>query len=473
MNRYKVVIAAANKVITVDKGTRLKAVLADLMDFPCGGRGTCGKCQVLIDNEVQLACLAKVNHDIKVDLLRQVSTKKPLRHRKLTTSVSCGLAIDIGTTVVAAALIDLTTGKEIASFKQKNNQRKYGEDVISRISYSLEKPENLLELQNLVIANINNLIKDIDKDFISSVVVAGNTVMEHLFLGKDTKPLASLPFTPTFKGGTYVKAGELGININPQTEIYVVPNLAGFVGGDITAGIIKSGLFNKDQGYYMLIDIGTNGEIVIGNKDQIYCASAAAGPALEGMGITYGMLAQEGAICEVASKVKFKTIGNVAPIGICGSGIIDLMAILLENNIIDESGKLSEPVTITKDITFTQKDVRQVQLAKSAIFTAITLLMQAAEIDKSEIKEIYIAGEFGKNINIKNAIKIGLIPKFPLTKIKYLGNTSLQGAVAILLNKNYIKTAESLASRCKHIELANKKQFQDVFADNLFFSASL
>ena len=343
-----------------------------------------------------------------------------------------GLAVDIGTTTVTTALVDLTTGKKIASFQQKNNQIKHGSDVISRISYSLKKKENLLELQNLIINNINSFITNIDKDSICSAVVAGNTVMEHLFLGKDTKPLSSLPFSPTFKGGIHIKAAQLGININPQADIYVLPNLAGFVGGDITAGIIETGLYNKNQGYYMLIDIGTNGEVVIGNKKHIYCASAAAGPAFEGMGIS-------------------------------GSKIIDLMAKLLKENFIDTSGKLKQPAQIT------QKNIRRIQLAKSAIFTAITLLMQEAKIDKEKIKEVYIAGNFGKNINISNAIKIGLIPAFPLSKIKYLGNTSLQGSQAILLNKKLITIAESLASQCQHVELANKKQFQDVFVENLFF----
>ncbi len=365
-----------------------------------------------------------------------------------------GLAVDIGTTTVTAVLVDLSTGKKTASFQARNNQRKHGSDVISRISYSLKKKANLLELQTLVIKNINDFLTQIDSHTIQSAVVAGNTVMEHLFLAKNTKPLASLPFSPSFKGGTYIKAAKLGININPKAEIYVLPNLAGFIGGDITAGILATGLYSKDSGYYLLIDIGTNGEVVIGNKKHIYCASAAAGPAFETMGIP-------------------------------GSKVIDLMATLLKEKIIDRSGKLfscENPAEMDsrfrgndqmcrkdRSLPITQKNVRRIQLAKSAIFTAITLLMQEVNISKEKIKKIYIAGNFGKNINITNAINIGLIPKFPLSKIKYLGNTSLQGAQQILLNKDLIKITEALPGQCQHVELANKKQFQDVFVENLFF----
>lgn len=513
MNRQcKITIKLINKTLTVKRGVILKAALekaglGDLIDFPCGGRGICGKCKVLIDKlptissaekkfltdkeikvGVRLACLVKITRDIEISIPAQAKIQKKkiiaTGKKAFYKNISCGLAIDIGTTVVEAALVDLKTGKEIASAKQRNKQRRHGEDVISRISYSLEKKENLAELQQLAISNINSLINilgaetGIDKNSINYAVIAGNTVMEHFLLGKDTKPLASLPFKPAFRGGARIGAKQLGIKINSQADIYVIPNLAGFIGGDITAGIIKSGLYKKAQGYYMLIDVGTNGEVVIGNNNHIYCASAAAGPALEGMGISCGMLAQEGAICEVSAKknsdLNLKIINNIEPTGICGSGIIDLMAILIRNKTIDSTGKMIKPPYLVykgarHDIIFTQKDVRQVQLAKSAIFTAINLLMQEAGINKEKIKKIYIAGEFGKNIKINNAIKIGLIPKFSLSEIKYMGNMSLQGAESILLNEGLIQIAESLASKCKHIELANKREFQDMFAENLLF----
>ncbi len=417
-----------------------------------------------------------------------------------------GIAIDIGTSKIVLHLVDLISGETIAIESMPNPQISFGADIISRITYATKSKENLAKLQKLVIQGINNLIDrvisrtGIQRENIYEAVVVGNTVMHHLFLGVELKYLAFAPYVPISMRGLRLRARDIGLNINENGVIYTFPNIAGYVGGDAVADAIAVELNNCEEPC-LLIDIGTNTEILLNTGREIYACSTPAGPAFEGATMRFGMRAASGAIDQVFiyfdndSKdyvVKYNVVNNVKPIGICGSGYIDIVANLYRLGIIDRRGKFnrdinskriilndkegsrfivawSDETEIGRDIAVYGKDINELILAKAAIASGIEVILRRANIEVEDLSKIFIAGSFGNYINIENAITIGLIPRVNINKIVFVGNAAISGAKLALKSVKIRKEAEELARRVKYIELSIDPLFRKVFTENLLF----
>ncbi|MEG1469660.1 MAG: ASKHA domain-containing protein [Anaerovoracaceae bacterium] len=418
-----------------------------------------------------------------------------------TTKELYGIAIDIGTTTVVAMLWNLAT-KEMTSVSAVTNpQGAFGADVISRITYVMEDKANLANIHKVIIDCINQAIAEfkseigIKSENIYDFVVVGNTTMSHIFLGVSPEQLAVSPFAPVFTHGVDIEAQKLGIDVSPTANVHLMANIAGHVGSDITAGIITTDLMKKDKGH-LFIDIGTNGEIVLTGNGRAVTCSTAAGPAFEGSSIVQGMRAARGAVerVEINEKsVTIKTIGDVTPIGICGSGIIDAVGELIRTGIVDKSGRLLGKEKLRKkgiseellqhiietesgnnfalfyndgkeeDIVITQKDVREVQLAKAAISAGIAIMMKDIGITTDTLERISIAGAFGNYISNDSAINIGLLPNISDENIYSLGNSAGIGASMALLSVDSRNEAEKVAREIEHIELATRPEFQDQY----------
>ncbi|KYC51552.1 MAG: Na(+)-translocating NADH-quinone reductase subunit F [Candidatus Methanofastidiosum methylothiophilum] len=411
-----------------------------------------------------------------------------------------GISVDIGTTTVVVYLIDLETGAQIDVESILNPQMKYGEDVISRITYSLEK--GVSDLHHSIIGGINLMIKKlcdrnhIDINSIYEMTAVGNTAMHHIFLNIIPKSLSVSPFTPVISKGLDIKARDLNIKINSSGNVHVLPIISGFVGADTLGVLLATGLYKKDE-ISLAIDIGTNGELVLGNKDKMVSCSCAAGPALEGGHLNFGMRASSGAIESIFIEKNsldsfYKTINNSSPRGICGSGVIDLVAEMLRVGILDNSGKIIEngnerirknisnnqkefvvewkqKTDIGKDIVVTASDIREIQLAKGAIMTGVNILLEKLDIKVNDIDNLYLAGAFGNYIDVNNAIKIGLIPDIPLEKIKSVGNAAGEGAKISLLSRKMRCEEDIIIKKIDYIELASEKNFNAEFINSLKF----
>jgi uncharacterized 2Fe-2S/4Fe-4S cluster protein (DUF4445 family) len=414
--------------------------------------------------------------------------------------------VDIGTTSIAAKLLDLNKGNTIAVSSALNPQRSYGADIISRINYNIEHKGGLELQHRLVIKQINELIAKlcedakIKREYIYKITSAGNTVMQHFLLNIDPRYLAYNPYTPSFQGPISIPAKEIGLKINENGVLYAIPNLACFVGSDITA-VLTTLKLQESEDIQLVVDIGTNGEIVLGSKDRLICASSPAGPAWEGGYITWGMRAARGAIERAAivnGDLQFRTIGEADPIGICGSGLMDLVCEFFREKMIDKSGrilgleetdsslsaKLKSRIIPQKNgvnniavaqidddqhIMLMQKDIREVQLAKSTIAAGIKILMKEMQIVPKDIANIYIAGAFGNHVRGQDAIDIGIIPAIPEDRIRFIGNAALSGAEAILLSETARQKAEHIASIIDYIEISDRSDFQEHFVGSMHF----
>ncbi len=396
-----------------------------------------------------------------------------------------GIAIDIGTTTIAMQMIGLISGELLGSHSLLNRQRRYGEDVISRIQYSNEGNLDKLTklIQDDIVKGISDLcqITSVDLERIYKIAIVGNTTMLHLLLGLSCTSLAVYPFQSITTALHRFHFSDILGQLLPDCEVTILPGISAYVGADIIAGMLYCG-FHEMIDTTMLIDIGTNGELAIGNKDKILSLSTAAGPALEGGNIQQGTGSIKGAISRVKiekDRVSYRTIGDLPPIGICGSGVIDVVASCCKNDIIDETGRFSEhyeagaiEVARTvedKAILFTQKDIREVQLAKSALRSGIEILMQRMEITPEGIDRVYIAGGFGSGVDIDSAVTIGLIPKELRDKIVPIGNSALGGAVAYLVNRESRSKLEEILKKTTYIELSTDMNFQELFVNNMFF----
>ncbi len=410
-----------------------------------------------------------------------------------------GVAVDIGTTTIVAYLVDMLSGKVVGTSSSYNAQVKCGDDVISRIVYT-EKEGGLEHINSLVIDNINGLIGQVTRDHqvepsdIELMITSGNTTMIHLFFAVDPKYIREEPYIPTANLFPHVRAGDLGIKINDDAVVYAVPGVASYVGGDITSGILASGLY-KSSDLSLFIDIGTNGEIVLGNEDWLMTTACSAGPCFEGGGVRNGMRATEGAIEEVIIDhdnydVKLGVIGNTRPIGICGSGMIDAVAEMFLTGVIDQRGKIQRDINSNrilekedglefvlawgnesgtgKEIALTEPDLDNIIRAKGAIYAGFSILLKEAGIDFSAIEKIMIAGGFGKYINVKRAIMIGLLPDLPPEKFVFLGNTSIAGAYLALTSREMLKRSEEIAKKMTYIELSVSRSFMDEYVSALF-----
>lgn len=406
-----------------------------------------------------------------------------------------GIAFDIGTTTIVGSLVNLETCEEKKAAMLPNPQMKWGRDVLSRILATIDNADMLRELQGGVANACNDIIKALtNPQNVQFITAAGNSTMEHLFLGISPAPLAKVPYKPAFKQSKKVKADAVGIMVSPKAYVYTFPLIGGFIGGD-TVGVILSTNIHKTKKHCLAIDIGTNNETVLGSEDSIFATSTAAGPAFEGGTIKHGMIAEHGAIQGVKienDKIAIYVIGNVSPGGICGSGIIDCIAKLLNAGIIDASGRiknrsevegnLANKITesgegnafiLSKDakreITITQQDVREIQLAKGAIQAGIQLLLKKAQVNSDDIDRVFIAGAFGSNINKQSLADIGVIEKKWLDRVTFVGDAALDGARLALCSEEKRKEAEDIARNAKYLSLSGSQHFQKEFIKGMGF----
>ena len=494
-----------------------------ILNTVCGEKGTCGKCRVILEPSKQevLSCQFIVESDLTVSVPSHSRFYEPkiLEHgidiqkqfnskfkSSLKNTAAFGLAVDIGTTTVVVKLINLADGKTIATLSGLNPQIAFGDDVISRICYA-QTEEKLKRLHQEIVNFINQLIdkvcaqSKIKPQQIIEMSVVGNTTMNHLFLNFPVTQLGQAPYSPFSTDSKNLTAKELNLKINPQANIYTAPCIAGFVGADTTAVALAVDIASA-KNMSLAVDIGTNGEIVLGTSEEIFAASCAAGPAFEGARILYGSRAANGAIESVVinkEDIDIDVIGNTKANTICGSGLIDALAMLLDLGIIDGTGRFLDkseldskipPKIVSRLIDFkgapafclsfaensktpavvlTQADIRQAQLAKAAIRTGIKLLQKKIGISDSDIHHIFLAGAFGNYIRRESALRIGLLPKVPIEKIHFVGNAACSGAEMMLLSKQWRTEAEKLAAKIKYVEIAHEKDFTDIYAESMLF----
>jgi len=415
-----------------------------------------------------------------------------------------GVAVDLGTTTAVASLWDLIKGTPMGTVSATNIQNIYGADVISRITYCAENEKGLLRLQEKAVQLINGLVDDLCSEAgiagtgIYRLTVVGNTTMTHLLAGLDPTGLAQKPFTPVVLRGMELAAQDLGIRIAARAQIHILPNIAAFLGSDVVAVVLAARL-NRGDSYRLAIDIGTNGEIILAGRGQMAACSTAAGPAFEGARIKYGMRAALGAIEKVTigDDVLIETIGGHKARGICGSGLIDAVAEMVKAGIIDPGGKIIAPdqaghlppgllkrlgreesgtyfilafpedTALDGSVKLTQKDVRELQLAKGAIKAGIQILLAEQGVTLDDLDQVLLAGAFGNYINPASALAIGLFPPVKPDKIESVGNAAGLGAQMALLSESMREEAENIARAVKHIDLSSHKDFQKLFIDAL------
>ncbi len=467
---------------------------------PCGGKSKCLKCRVKISGDlskmcdaeknalsskeitdgIRLACFCTVLGDCDVLLNEKLSSK--IKTDGILPKIDLepifenyGLAFDIGTTTLVAHLYgkDMLLSKEAAV----NPQAQYGADVISRIAYVLESDENAKEIANCVKSKMNSMIEILCKNAnisplqIDVAVITGNTTMLYLLCERNTYCLSRAPFEADYLFDESVNAKDLKLCIENAT-IYFPPCISSFVGADITCAVLASGMCEESH-TNLLVDIGTNGEIALWQNSSLLCCSTAAGPACEGSGIKMGMNGGTGAIdhvYETNGKITAHVIDDVMPIGICGSGIIDAIACLLKTEAIDETGFMEDEQAVIKEpVVITQKDVRLIQLAKSAICAGIETMLLEKSLHFNELHNFYIAGGFGSYLNIESAADIGLVPKASPEKAKILGNAALMGACAILLSGKMKEKALLIAKNAKAIDLSTSSIFNEKYTEGMFF----
>ena len=391
-----------------------------------------------------------------------------------------GLAVDLGTSTVAAELVDLRTGKVVDRTAAVNAQNAYGADVVSRITFAFENPDNLRRLKHAAVQLINDMAgtmsrrSGVARHRIYDAVVAGNTAMNHILCGVAVDSLALAPFHAVFSALPALPASEIGLALHPQARVYFAPNIKSFVGGDITAGLVASE-FAAQPGTSLYIDLGTNGEIVLKKGRDFVTTSTAAGPAFEGMNISCGMLAIAGAIHRAGwdNGFKFGTIDDLPPQGVCGTGLVDILATAVARGLLGRDGRIVGPekrLRLTDRLALTQQDVRDVQLAVAAVRSGVRLLLREFRISVADLDRVVVAGAFGSSLDIANAVSLGLLPNLPEGKTVFIGNASLAGARLMLLARPARAAAEDLAARISHISLATRPDFQDEFIRGLEFA---
>ena len=417
-----------------------------------------------------------------------------------------GLVFDIGTSTLVGKLINMVDGTEVAAVSHLNTQMRYGSNVISRLQYIQQHPYNLNFLHDLLIRDLNGIIRrllnveGLKPEDIYIAVAAGNTTMQHFLLNLPPLGIAEAPFLPLLTDGVITKASDVGLKLNPGAMLYTMPMHSGYIGGDLISTILASGAAEQDNKIVLGLDLGTNGEIFLGNRRRLITCSAAAGPALEGASISAGMIAATGAIESVSLEddaLHYQVIGNVQSRGLCGSGLVDLVAVLLHIGLIDSQGLIRPPrreiareiaSRITRrsgtynfliaptgqnnngrPIYLTQRDVRELQLAKAAISAGIQILMEEMGVQLADIQQVYLAGALGNYINAYSAMRIGLIPIVDPGIVTSLGNASSTGASMALLSKYYWQLANELSDSIEHIELSFRADFNQYFVEAMDF----
>ncbi|MHC4388359.1 MAG: ASKHA domain-containing protein [Planctomycetota bacterium] len=528
MEHFRVTFEPDGRKVSVPAGATLldaaeKAGI--ILNTVCGGKGICKKCLVTIEpqgDQVQ-ACQYHIESDITVTipavsrffeqriLTHGVEAKAKVRpdmyKRYLAAAAGGGIfgvALDIGTTTVVAKLIDMTTGKCLATAADLNPQIAHGDDVVSRIAYA-HTDAKLVELHRMIIDSLNTLLDrlsqqaSVRQNDIYEMSVVGNTTMNHIFLKFPITQLGQAPYEAFSLDAHDCTARQMQLHINPGGNVHTVENIAGFVGADTAAVALATGIDSAEQ-VTMAVDVGTNGEIVLAAGDQVYAASCAAGPAFEGARITCGSAATEGAIESVVvneDDIQLDVISDIPARSICGSGLIDAVAVLLNLGIIDPSGRFrtrqelenslvpailqrtaeyqGQPAFILasaeeaggREVFLTQQDIRQVQLAKAAIRAGTKLLQKRLGLADSDIEQIFLAGAFGNYIRRESALRIGLLPDVPPECIHFVGNAAASGAQMILTGSHFRELARDLAHKIQYVEIAHEKDFPDVFAESM------
>ncbi|MFX0549483.1 ASKHA domain-containing protein [Hathewaya histolytica] len=603
MNTIKVY--PEGKVVYYNKGEKLLDILQDsgvILESPCGGNGTCGKCKVKIlsgefneiteeekrhlkkeelENGVRLSCLITPKGDVEVELLNAKSKKHKILSEgyipnfKLGPTISkevitlekptlennisyeeflektlgksvklqdpeflqelsnsfieetatvvysgeeiigiekgdtrdklYGAAVDIGTTTVVLSLIDLTTGLEVGAETAINPQKEYGLDVLSRIEFVKKKPEGRKILHRAIINCLNELLESlcdtnhIDIENVYEICIGANATMMHLLLDIDTRAIGKSPYATVFSREKYLYGRTIGLKGSKFNKLYCLPGVSSYIGADIVAGAVVSRLKHTNENI-LFIDIGTNGEIILSKKGELTSCSCAAGPALEGANISCGMRAAEGAIEGIQiskedGRVDIQVIADEKPVGICGSGILEVIAELWENRIIVKSGRIKKASDLEKEgytevskrvieedkkrkfvilegeepIVITQEDIRQVQLAKGAISSGFYALLDLMEITMDDLQKVVIAGQFGKHLKISSLTGTGIIPEKLKDRIEYIGNSSKTGALMCLLSKDIREEMEKTAKDIKYFELSTKEGYEKLFTKCITF----
>jgi uncharacterized 2Fe-2S/4Fe-4S cluster protein (DUF4445 family) len=496
----KIVLQPTGKILHVPWGTPLADVLfAEGVEFPCGGHGLCRSCRVRVLEGVlpatqeqvlllgtaavmqgwRLSCQAKAESDLCLELAQWESailtdeTAFPF-----IPADGLGVAVDLGTTTVVAQLVDLRTAKVLAVSAGLNQQGRHGADIMSRVEFALVgKGQKILE--SLVREQVGGMIQELlakagpQHGELKSVMLAGNTIMHHLFCGVDVEPMSHHPFASVEDGLMTFAPAQLGWSLPGNPRVFFLPCLGGFVGSDLLAGVLAVRLHEKEE-LCALIDLGTNGEIVLGNRTALLCASTAAGPAFEGSRIGLGMRAATGAIASVTvqkDRLRCHTLGGGEPRGICGSGLVDAVAASLDLGTILPSGRLASGKTLPLDgpVALSQRDIRELQLAKGAIAAGMQILLEEWGAGADEVSQVYLAGAFGNYINRASARRIGLL-HFPMEKIVPSGNTALLGAKVALFNPERSRAGyPDLRRMVRHVSLNESQAFQDVFAEEMVF----
>lgn len=494
MKKHNIQLHPLGKTLRVNHDTPLMDVLHEYgIEFPCGGKGSCGKCKVKVLNgdvevselhrqklellgltpEWRLACYSQCTTDITLELdqFNQLILADESSF-EFTPKQGYGVAVDLGTTTLVAQLIDLSGASVLAVETMLNPQARFGADVISRIQSCLDG--NAREMTRLIRLHVGNMIELLLRKTnveLQQIAIVGNTVMHHIFCEIDVKPLAEYPFHSNHLQRKIFSPEMLEWNFRVNDSVTFYPSVGSFVGSDILAGIIATGI-DKHESYSALIDLGTNGEIVIGNKDRIVCASTAAGPAFEGTNISVGMRAVTGAISSfhlADDKLVAAVIGKTKAKGLCGSALVDAIALLRETQQIGFFGELADgtkQIELVKDISLTQKDIHEFQLAKAAIAAGMEILCSSLGIAQEALQSVYIAGGFGTYLNVKHLIQTGALA-VPATKIHKMGNTALIGAKMLLFSETTV--TDSILAKTEHINLESHPSFQDIYVDNMIF----
>lgn len=518
----------------------LPGVVEQITDSPCGGEGTCGKCRVLVlagecqpptaeenvwlnaadlEQGIRLACFCQIKGNIKLRFPKKAVPQILLNASGETSSINeevmkvldgtkaprqYGIAIDLGTTTIVSSLLDLTTGKEMHVSARLNPQSSYGLDVMSRINYAYR--EGTEKLQCLLIDRLDEIICEccadagIDSSDIQRIAVAGNTVMLHILAGVDPSTMGRFPYTPVFTSAIRVPAAQLGMHRLTDTEVYIMPSVSAFIGADIVAGILATDL-EQETGDTLLLDLGTNGELVLFSNHQLWACSVAMGPALEGMNIECGMRAEKGAADKVwidNNTLCLHVIGEGEAIGLCGTGLLDTVAALVKAGVVAKNGRIlmdnkqnpfadwSDSITESKQgrrfwlrhplgrengLYISQKDIRNLQLAKGAVCAGINLLLDAAEIKTDQLHKVNLSGALGNYVNSEVLIELGFFPPEWRDKVRPVGNSALKGAIMALMSSAARARASHVSQQIKCLDLTSSQEFQYLFPRSMSLSA--
>ncbi|MBR5429328.1 MAG: DUF4445 domain-containing protein [Firmicutes bacterium] len=538
MSEYKLLLQPGARTLGFSAGLTISQALAAAgvaRNNPCGGKGKCGKCRVLTQGGApptaaeqtaltpaelaagwRLACVSPAVDGMEVRLADVSEQELRILTDEGAGTAGAGwdrqaagfrLGCDIGTTTVVIYLLHPESGAILHTVSALNGQISFGGDVISRIFAVCDDPGHLAELQAAVTGTLNRLIERLEQETgvtpaqISELRVAGNTTMEHLLLAEDPRGMGKSPFTPAFLEHEAVTAGELGLELPPDTPVTLIPNLSAFVGGDITAGIYFTEMAESD-GLNLLLDIGTNNEMVLGDKNGLYACSAAAGPALEGAQISTGMRAAPGAVEKVwldQDELRLATINDAPPCGLCGSGLIDLLAVLVRAGVILPNGRFAAAEDLpagglrqrlrkggkrhsefvycragelgaAADLTLTQKDIREAQLAKSAIAVGIDKLLERENVTLEQVEHVYLAGAFGNYIDQHNACYLGILPQVAEEKIVTVHNSAGLGVCRSMYDPRSAAVMARIGRLCRPLNLAAEEDFQQRFLTRLEFT---